>query len=265
MPVSEAQRTGARIRLAGVAGRHLVHRDAEDEDLSEALTAQRQAACENFAIRGLQEGANISNVPGVLGAIYMNEDNIIPDGLGAGFQARAVALRDGIRGVFGNFFNPRVTIAAAEGVWNARKEQLHDWTATAFELVLDINGFTRSDDATDYMVCMEYECPGTNPEQPMYPNHTHAWLMLQQQFIIQTVTGANISISHHHAGHQPHCGFIRRYVTDFHANQLEVIANITEGPLRTTAGVTGCGDDFVADGYPWATDEHSPEGKIASV
>lgn len=252
-------------RLGDHVGRHLVHRDAEADPLTDVLREQRAAACENWAIRALQAGAAIIAPPDVFRCVSMNEHPILPDTIGAGYSVMAEAIEQQIVATFGRFLNPRVPHSVSTETWNARKVELHNLTAAVFELCLEINGFTLSQNATDNMVCMEYECAANNREQAMYPNFTHAWLMFGQELTIQTVTGANISISRHHAGHQPHCGFIRRYVRDFHANQLDVINGIVNAPRLTTAGVTGCSGGFLSDGAPWATDEHSPPGKIASV
>lgn len=66
--------------------------------------------------------------------------------------------------------------------------------------------------------------------------------MYNQDRIIQSVTGAYVSASRHHAGHPPHCGFIRRYVTDFHVNQIAIIDSMMQPGNRrqTNNDVTGC-------------------------
>jgi hypothetical protein len=78
---------------------------------------------------------------------------------------------------------------------------------------------------------MEYE---RSPNQPMYPNFTHAWLAYKKAFVVQTIPNhyISISISLREAGRQPHCGFIRRGVAGFLPRQIKVIEAIIDNPVE---------------------------------
>jgi hypothetical protein len=232
------------------AGTHVVNVQATRRPRTAAFQAQVDASCENFAVAALQGGGLLPST--VFGDILMGGG--APGWLPALHPqfAMASAIKNSIRGLFGAFGaetfqpappwspNPFAT-AHRDGVAlrNGQRQQLHNWAAAVFEHCLTVNGFTLSGVATNYMVCTEYECAA---DAPMYPNHTHSWLMYNHNRTIQTVTGAYISASRHHAGHQPHCGFIRRYVTDFHANQIAIIDTmmLVANRMQTNNDVTGC-------------------------
>lgn len=261
MPLTDDEVIAIRNLLGPNRRRHIVHSQSETMPLTQALQAQRDSSCESWAVRAMQVGPNIVDPPTVFTNIARRRA-AIANGHAEGFRLVAEDCTRRIHQVFGDLDHESVGTNAPLDTWNARKEDLHTTTARIFDLCLEINGFTLSTPATDYMVCMEYECASG---LPMYPNFTHAWLMLRQEFVIQTVPGANISISCHHAGHQPHVGYIRRYVRDFHAGQLAIIRSIIGSPMQAHGFVTNCTDDFVADGAPWPTDVRSPPGKIASL
>ena len=84
----------------------------------------------------------------------------------------------------------------------------------------------------------------------MYPNFTHAWLMYNNECIIQTVPGSFISIAKMEAGRQRFCGFIRHHVADFLPEQLEVLRGIIESPTFIGSG----SHDVTVIGYPISTE-----------
>lgn len=256
-----------------VLGRQVIDSRADATPNGAPYANQIGAACENWAIRALQ--ANVIDPPAVFDDIRTTGGALGPVA-GTGHAAAGLVIKNRIRATFGYEYNmnipaipvlnpdPMDVIPDTIALRNANRANLHDDTAAVFELCLTFNGFTLSNAATDYMVCMEYERART---QAMYPNFTHAWLMFRQKRIIQTITGSFISASRHHAGHQAHCGFIRRYVTDFHANQIQVIAGMMANQKMTNRvtddvlhipGVTVCDLDNDIGTEVWPLDEQSP-------
>ena len=183
---------------------------------------ERGAACENFAMSGLLGGARISP-----GAVI---DTILFGGEEPGLKKTS----KGIHKSFGTIHDPKVNRlgvgkgTSANKTRNKHREKLHNYTAKIFNYILKANGFKMQRYGSKYYVCMEYECASN---QHMYPNFTHAWLMYRGEYIIQTITGACISIAQLEAGRPSHCGVIRRGVADFLPTQIEKIEGIVNNPV----------------------------------
>ncbi len=178
---------------------------------------QLDAACENWAIRGLR--GNMKTPVDIFSTILMG-----------GMEAGIRAVVDEVHNIFGKLDEYKI-----ERLSNANRQQrnqnrqhLHRLTAAVFDYCLQSNGFILQD-SSDYMVCMEYE---RSRDQAMYPNFTHAWLCFRDSFVVQTIPNCYISISLREAGRQPHCGFIRRGVRDFLPGQIEVIEGIIDNPVE---------------------------------
>ncbi|MFC1572653.1 hypothetical protein ACFL6M_03540 [Candidatus Eisenbacteria bacterium] len=176
------------------------------------------AACEMWAIRGLQ--GNMTTPVEVLTTIVMGR-----------MEDRIRDVVDEVHDKFGTAFDYKVGPRTDQESWIRRhqhRRDLHRLTAAVFEYCLQSNGFVLQD-SSDYMVCMEYEFAHN---QAMYPNFTHAWLSFRDAFVVQTIPDHYISISPREAGRQPHCGFIRRGVTDFLPEQIAVVKGIIEDPVH---------------------------------
>lgn len=247
------------------AGQHIIDRQATIMPRTQAYQEQLDAACENWAVRALQAGA--VDPPTVFTDIFLNSGNLGPTADTA-YALRGNEIKNTIRDMFGDVHTPLLPPAPAASknpfnrarakaiaLRNDNRGRLHNWTAAVFELCLEMNGFILSPVPTDYMVCMEYEC---SADRPMFPNFTHAWLMYKKNRIIQTIPDRYISVSRHHAGHPPHCGFIRRYVTDFHTNQIAIIDSIMANRMQANGNVVGCNLLVDVGTLDLATDMRSP-------